>query len=299
MTCTIPITDDLAEATAVQWHMRTWNGKDGGELDPNDYYYTKVNDWTAPTYGMTYFYSYDILNLPVSAIKNGSNTVQFFSTSMGHGIELLWPGPSLIVRYGVPLSVQLAGFTAVSLSYTSVKLTWKTLSETNNFGFEVQRAYTTPADFVSIPGSFQAGKGTTLETTDYSYTDNEAGKPVRYYRLKQSDLNGHVTYTDPIRVDVLTSVSERQVPDTYSLGQAYPNPFNPSTTITFGLPAAGSVRIRVLNQLGQEVTTLFEGTKDAGYHDVTFDARGLSSGVYFYRIEAGSFVATRKVVLIR
>lgn len=301
MTCHIPIpaSDDLAEATAAQWHMRTWNGRDGGELDPNDYYYTRINDWTTPQYGVTYFYSYDILNIPLSAIVNGSNTISYFATSMGHGIELLWPGPSLIVRFGIPLSVQLAAFTAVSESYTSVKIAWKTLSETNNFGFEVQRAYETPTDFVTIPGSFQAGKGTTLETTDYSYTDTQAGKPVRYYRLKQVDLNGKITYNEPVRVDVLTDVKPEAVPAAYALDQAYPNPFNPSTTIAFALPKAGAVRLRVLNQLGQEVRTLFDGVKEAGYHQVTLDAQGLASGVYFYRIEASGFTATRKVVLIR
>jgi hypothetical protein len=110
MTChiTIPDGDNLGNATAVQWHMRTWNGKDGGELDPNDYYFTKINGWTTPTYGNTYFYAYDVLDIPVAEIRNGSNTIEFFSTSMGHGIELLWPGPSFLVKYvGVSVAVTL------------------------------------------------------------------------------------------------------------------------------------------------------------------------------------------------
>jgi hypothetical protein len=92
---------------------------------------------------------------------------------------------------------------------------------------------------------------------------------------------------------------EEDIPDGYTLLQSYPNPFNPSTTIRYGLPARSHVALTVFNTLGQQVAPLQNGEQEAGYHEVRFDGSGLSSGVYFYRIQAGSFVQTRKLLLIR
>jgi hypothetical protein len=89
------------------------------------------------------------------------------------------------------------------------------------------------------------------------------------------------------------------VPTTFSVEQNYPNPFNPSTTIRYGLPNRSHVTLTVYNTLGQQVAFLQNGEQEAGYHDVKFDGSGLSSGVYFYRIESGSFVETRKLILLK
>ena len=96
--------------------------------------------------------------------------------------------------------------------------------------------------------------------------------------------------------DVLPSAG---FPSAYGLEQNYPNPFNPSTTITYQLPARTHVRLAVFNVLGQEVMALQNGEYAAGPHVVRFDASGLPSGVYFYRLDAGAFTQTRKCVLVR
>ena len=88
-------------------------------------------------------------------------------------------------------------------------------------------------------------------------------------------------------------------PISFSLAQNFPNPFNPSTTIRYALPARSHVTLIVFNTLGQQVATLVEGETDAGYHEVTFDASHLASGVYLYRLTAGSDVETRKLILVR
>jgi hypothetical protein len=89
------------------------------------------------------------------------------------------------------------------------------------------------------------------------------------------------------------------LPGTFRLEQNYPNPFNPSTTIRYGLPAGAHMTLSVSNALGQTVVTLVNGVQEAGYHEVKFDGTGLSSGVYFYRIQAGSFTQTKKLLLLR
>jgi hypothetical protein len=88
-------------------------------------------------------------------------------------------------------------------------------------------------------------------------------------------------------------------PVSFKLRQNFPNPFNPSTTIGYGLPNRSRVTLTVINTLGEQVAQLVDGELDAGNHEVRFDASGLSSGVYFYRIQAGNFVATRRLLLLR
>ncbi len=101
--------------------------------------------------------------------------------------------------------------------------------------------------------------------------------------------------------EMITNVSTPDdiVPTTVTLAQNYPNPFNPSTTIRFGLPARSHITLTVYNTLGQEVATLVQGEKEAGYHEVKFDGTGLSSGVYFYRMTAGDYVATKKLLILK
>jgi hypothetical protein len=81
--------------------------------------------------------------------------------------------------------------------------------------------------------------------------------------------------------------------------QNYPNPFNPSTTIRYDLPHNSFVNLTVYNKLGQQVTKLVNEQQPAGYHDVVFRGDGLASGVYFYRIQAGDFVASKKLLLLK
>ena len=95
------------------------------------------------------------------------------------------------------------------------------------------------------------------------------------------------------------AVLEMDLPSRFSLDQNYPNPFNPTTTIRYGLSTNAMVTLSVFNTLGQLVTTLVNEEERPGYHEVKFDGSNLASGVYFYRLSAGSFVQTRKLLLVR
>jgi len=88
-------------------------------------------------------------------------------------------------------------------------------------------------------------------------------------------------------------------PDEYNLAQNYPNPFNPTTTITFTLPKQDLVVLKVYNILGQEVATLINEVRNAGRYSKIFDASQLPSGVYIYKLTAGSFTESRKMILLR
>jgi hypothetical protein len=95
----------------------------------------------------------------------------------------------------------------------------------------------------------------------------------------------------------VTKVETRPV--TYALFQNYPNPFNPTTVISYQLPTTGKVSLKIYDLLGREVETLGNGQMEAGLHQVSFDASNLAIGIYFYRIEAGKFTATKKLVLLK
>jgi hypothetical protein len=101
--------------------------------------------------------------------------------------------------------------------------------------------------------------------------------------------------------EMITSAiwSTSQLPRTFLLLQNYPNPFNPTTTIRYALPGRVHVTLSIFNTLGQEVATLVNESEEAGYHEIKFDGTNLASGMYFYRIQAGSFLQTKELLLLR
>ncbi|MCC6395650.1 MAG: T9SS type A sorting domain-containing protein [Bacteroidetes bacterium] len=150
----------------------------------------------------------------------------------------------------------------------------------------------------------------------YNYSnvpaDSASGKIILPLGTRISSLTGILYYsfnqykfvprTDADFAGVVTGVEDEPVeaaPASYALEQNYPNPFNPSTVIRYALPAAGFTTIRVYNLIGQEIGTLFNGMQDAGRHTLRFNATSLPSGVYFYRIESGSFRAVKKMMLLK
>jgi len=111
----------------------------------------------------------------------------------------------------------------------------------------------------------------------------------------------HTALVDYFRVNAPVSdvASAPAIPVVFTLDQNYPNPFNPATTIRYGLPHKSAVQLTVYNMLGQQVVALVQGEQEAGYHDVKLDGSGFASGVYFYRLQAGDVIQTRKFLLLK
>jgi hypothetical protein len=136
---------------------------------------------------------------------------------------------------------------------------------------------------------------------DTTYTDAAVGSTVNlYYAVRSIDIHGNQSAKSNEASVIFVGVEEpNAMPTEYALAQNYPNPFNPSTTIRYALPAQSHVTLTIYNTLGEIVKELVNGEMDAGYHEVIFDASHLSSGVYLYRIEAGTFVNVKKLVVLR
>jgi hypothetical protein len=197
------------------------------------------------------------------------------------------------------LPIQLVSFTASLVNGHRVQLDWTTASEVNNFGFEVQRRGGSDSTFMSLPNLFIPGHGTTNEQHSYSAVDSTSPPDLVFYRLKQLDLNGTSYYSDPVSIQVPTSVNQANVPTEFILEQNYPNPFNPTTTIKFSLPREGQVDLSIFNILGEQVATVVNGRMSTGYYSYQVDASKLASGIYFYRITAPDFVDTKRMMLVK
>jgi hypothetical protein len=229
----------------------------------------------------------------------------FDSTFFESFCDIAWQNGWLNRLPIVPLPIQLSSFTGTVLPNQHVLLEWTTLSEINNYGFEVQSKPGGATDFESIPNSFVPGHGTTNVPHYYSFIDSSAHLGQSWYRLKQIDLDGSIHYSDPIRVDVVTTVGMAE-PNEFALQQNHPNPFNPTTTIKYTLSSqekAGvrsqHVTLKVFDVLGREVATLVNEEMRPGRYEQSFDGGNLASGVYFYRLQSGRFVETRKLLLLR
>ena len=220
-------------------------------------------------------------------LDNGNYCYMTFNSDQV-GWATTYTTPNFYKYVGPQLPVELTSFT-VSSDGNEVLLKWVTASEVNNHGFEIQRS-TDGVEFNTV--GFVSGHGTTTEQQNYSFADKNLSDGKYFYRLKQMNFNGSFAYSDIVEI-------EWRAFNSYLLEQNYPNPFNPSTTIGFGIQNKSNVEITILNSIGEEVATLLNEEKEPGYYQVEFNAVNLPSGVYFYQLKSGSFVETKKMILLK
>ena len=256
-------------------------------------------------------------------------SVDEYTPSVRYSSRAIWdPNNSCVVMFGGCLSgtvdwnetwkfsvevvvpVEISTFNATVAS-TQVKLEWRTKTEVNNYGFEIERRTIGKSNMIWNKIGFVAGSGTSNSPHEYSFLDHNL-TPGRYvYRMKQIDNDGSFKYYGNAEVELLP-------PLIFALDQNFPNPFNPITTMAFSVPEQTAVTLKVYDLLGKEVATLMNNEIiAAGNHSKQWNAEGLPSGVYFYRLsvvpsarrdlvptegrngQAGTFIETKKLILLK
>ncbi len=240
-------------------------------------------EYECPFYPTGIYWSYDPTSWRYNSI-DGSFDVEIFGLDAG----------CLCVTLAAFLPVEMGRFTAIA-GDGSVTLNWNTISETNVDRFEVLRRADGEEHAIEI-GHIQAQN--TATGADYSYTDNQAVNGIQYeYSLAIVNLDGSREATGLIAE--ATPVSNEGLVRDFALYQNLPNPFNPSTKISFNLESSGEVNLSVFDLNGRLVAALVEGALPSGSHSVNFDGHGLPSGLYFYRLTAGVHTATRSMLLLK
>jgi serine protease len=201
---------------------------------------------------------------------------------------------------GMVTPVELISFSGY-VNHNDIHLAWKTASEVNNLGFEIERSYNNQLHYETV--GFVKGSDTTSLLHQYNYIDKELTPGHYTYRLKQMDTSGMVEYIGSIQIKL-------KAPEEYALHQNYPNPFNPETKIVYELPEAADVAIKIYDMIGQEVNTLVNTSVNAGVHSIIWNGKNyngmsVSAGIYFYRIVAQNktknkaFVQGKKMIVLR
>jgi photosystem II stability/assembly factor-like uncharacterized protein len=188
------------------------------------------------------------------------------------------------------IPVELSGFTATSEN-GKVELNWTTATELNNSGFEIERTSAMPGQVWDKIG-FVPGFGTTTEKHFYSFIDDGLNNGTYLYRLKQIDFDGSYKYSNIFEAEV-------NQPFIFSVEQNFPNPFNPTTNIKYAIGSRQFISLKVFDVLGNGIATLVDEEKPAGNYEVKFDGVNLPSGIYFYKVQAGTFTQIKKMTLIK
>jgi uncharacterized protein (TIGR02145 family) len=207
----------------------------------------------------------------------------YYPTDMGESIRCI-NDSSLSA-----LPVELTSFTA-SIINNNVKLDWNTATEINSSSYDIERKLANNTSWQKIASVIASGSSSSPK--QYSFTDKKVNTGKYNYRLKLVDLDGSSKYSNII-------IAEIVAPLRFELSNAYPNPWNPTTTIRYQVPVNIMVTIKVFDALGREVSILVNEVKPAGNYEVTLNGHNLASGIYYYQMKAGNFIATKKITLLK
>jgi len=232
------------------------------------------------------------------------------TTSSTDDVTVKFAGVSLhriLITGDGSLPVELVNFNA-EYKNNAVVVSWQTESEIENLGFVIEKKCTVGANH-DLPSGWQQitsyqtnkaleGHGSTAEKHDYQYTDNAVQPGVTYeYRLGDVDYNGEVTWHKAVAITV--KAGDTQMATTFGLHKAYPNPFNPSVTLSYGLEKAALTTLQVYNMRGQLVETLVNEHQLLGTYDLNWQPVNLSAGVYIIRLQSGNQTNLQKIVFVK
>jgi len=204
----------------------------------------------------------------------------------------------LDVHMNSAVPVELTSFTA-DLVDKNIHLKWRTETETNNKGFEIERQqyYEERNGFENskwLTLGFVGGSGTSTDPQFYNFTDDNVIPGNYKYRLKQIDFDGSSDYSNTLEVEIGDII-----PNKFELFRNYPNPFNPSTIIKYTIPENGNVSLKIFDLIGNELTTLVDDVQLAGEYKVEFNGSQYPSGIYLYQLTWGRLTASNKLILLK
>ncbi len=284
----VQICSDGSGGAIISW-------KDGRSGSNSDIYAQRISgagivQWTANGVAISTV-SGDQEHPQISSDGSGGAIITWWDKRSGSNLDIY---TSKVNSSGQLVPVELLSFSGRKRGST-VTLTWRTATEVNNYGFDVERKGSArPWETID----FAVGHGTSNMPKNYEYQDQLNPSTLKagrlFYRLRQIDMDGKCEYSPVVEVSI---ASTPQAPE---LSQNYPNPFNPTTTISYSLPERMQVSLVIIDPLGREVQRIYTGQQhDSGHHSVHFDAGELPSGIYFYRLTTPETRITRKMLLIR
>ncbi|HPM03611.1 MAG TPA: FlgD immunoglobulin-like domain containing protein [Candidatus Cloacimonadota bacterium] len=262
-------------------------------------------------YNTSSYNTYDGVTATVLESVPATGSVNYtLDAAKFYGIRIY--GASGLVNYSVTLSgtatlpVELSSFNAFLTNTNNVSLNWTSQSESNMVGYNVFRANSNQqSDAVKINPAIIAATNTSSEQ-NYSFTDHSIDAGEYYYWLQSVEANNETAFHGPVHVNYNpgTGMPDPEYQYKHFLKGAYPNPFNPSTSIQYELAEAANVEIVIFNAKGQKVRTFNQSHNNKGTYDVLWDGldengTSVNSGVYFYRMTAGKSVQSKKMLLVK
>jgi uncharacterized protein (TIGR02145 family) len=187
------------------------------------------------------------------------------------------------------LPVELITFNA-SINNSDVILNWATATEINCASFVVEKRIVNTNNWLKITSVVASGNSNSPK--QYSFTDIKVNAGKYNYRLKIVDLDGTSKYSNIVNIEVAPPVN-------FELSNAFPNPWNPTTTFRYQVPLNILVTIKVFDALGREVSTLVNEVKPAGRYEITLSGKRFASGIYYFQMKAGNFIETKKITLLK
>jgi len=232
-----------------------------------------------------------LLNFNIIGSDSAASVIEFSDFTFNDGIPAAVTENGMFTISGV-VPVELVSFNAI-LYENKIKLIWTTISESNNYGFEIQRRHSNQ-DWLKI--GFIHGRGTTSIPHTYIYFDADVVNDVYQYRLKQIDFDGSYQYSSIITI-------AKTNPEFVNLTQNYPNPFNATTVVHYQIPNESVVEFKIFNLLGKQVYEVNRKQQPAGFYTIEWNGKdyqgnSLPSGVYIYQLRTNDSIITKKMILL-
>ena len=261
-------------------------------------YYTFM--WRKANYADKYFIQLSHVETFATIFKSDSTTSDTFKTISGFSEgrkeywrvkannvagSSPWSDSSVIINLKAPTNLDLQ-----KSASNEITLTWTDHSSRED-GYIIERKQSPETSFIVLD---------TLKGSGNQYVDENVEQAQTYtYRIKAYSSIAVSDYSNEASSSGTDVKAESGIPAEYSISQNYPNPFNPTTKIKFALPQAALTKISIYDLLGREVQVIINKELGAGYHEINIDADNFPSGVYFYRIQSGNFINTKKMILMR